>query len=128
MTINQQNYASGVRTEVAQLTVANSLRDGTGAIVNVFTAGASGSRIDDITITPAATTTAGMVRFFIHDGTNTRFWREFPIAANTLSATNPAISTLLSRLGLVLKAGYSLRASTEKNETINVVVTSSGDF
>jgi hypothetical protein len=128
MTIGQQNYASGIRTEVAQLSAANPNRDGTGTIVNVFTAGSAGSRIDDITISPAVTTTAGMVRFFIHDGANTRFWREFPIAANTLSATNPAISTLLSRLGLVLKAGYSLRASTEKAEAINVVVTSSGDF
>lgn len=127
MTINQQNYATTPRTEAVQLTAANALRDGTG-VVNVFTAGASGSRIDDITITPAVTTTAGMVRFFIHDGTNTRFWREFPIAANTLSATNPAISTLLSRLGLVLKAGYSLRASTEKAEAINVLVTNAGDF
>lgn len=128
MTINSQNYASGIRTEVAQLSAANPNRDGTGTIVNVFTAGTAGSRIDDITIAPVATTTAGMVRFYIHDGTTARFWREFPVAANTLSATNPSVPTLLSRLGLVLRPGFSLRASTEKAEAINVLVTSSGDF
>lgn len=128
MAVNQQNYAATPRTEVAQVSVANTNRNGTGDIVNVFTAGTNGSRIDDIAITPTVTTTAGMVRLYIHDGANARLWREVAIAANTPSASNPVLTSLLSSLGLILKSGYSLRASTEKNEAINICVTRAGDF
>lgn len=128
MAVNQQNYAATPRTEVAQVSAANTNRDGTGTIATVFAAGTNGSRIDDIAITPTVTTTAGMVRLYIHDGTNARLWREVVIAANTPSASNPVLPSLLSNLGLILKSGYSLRASTEKNEVINICVTRAGDF
>lgn len=128
MAVNQQNYAATPRTEVAQVNAANPNRDGTGTIVNVFTAGTNGSRIDDLYITPAVTTTAGMVRLYIHDGTTARLWREAVIAANTPSASNPVISSPLSNLGLILKSGYSLRASTHNAEAINICVTRAGDF
>lgn len=128
MTINAQNYAATPRTEVAQVVAANTNRDGTGTLVTVFTAGAGGSRIDDITITPAVTTTVGMVRLFIHDGATARLWREVSILANTPSASNPVMSTQLANLGLILKTGYSLRASTHNAEAINICVTRAGDF
>lgn len=128
MAVNQQNYAATPRTEVAQVNAANPNRDGTGTIVTVFTAGTNGSRIDDLYITPAVTTTAGMLRLYIHDGTTARLWREVGISANTPSATNPVVHTVLSGLGLILKSGYSLRASTEKAEAINITVTRAGDF
>lgn len=128
MAVNQQNYAATPRTEVAQVNAANTNRDGTGTIVTVFTAGTNGSRIDDLYITPAVTTTAGMVRLYIHDGTTARLWREVGISANTPSDTNPVVHTVLSGLGLILKSGYSLRASTEKAEAINIAVTRAGDF
>lgn len=127
--INQQNYASSPRTEVAQVGgAANANRDGTGTLATVFTAGASGSRIDDIAFAATVTTTAGMVRLFLHDGANTRLWREVMVSANTVSATNPAWSAALSNLALILKAGWSLRAASEKAELINVCVTRAGDF
>ncbi len=129
MTINAQNYASTPNTAVAQVGgAANANRDGTGTIVTVFTAGASGSRVDDITLTAIVTTTAGMVRLFLHDGATAKLWREVMVPANTVSATNPAWSALLTNLALVLKAGWSLRASSEKAELINVCVTRAGDF
>lgn len=121
-------YASTPRTAVAQVSTANTARDGTGTVATVFTAGASGSRIDDITITAAATTTAGMVRLFLHDGTNTRLLREVAVLAVTPSATLAAFTSSLSNLALILQTGWSLRASTEKAETFNVFVTRAGDF
>lgn len=129
MTINAQNYASTPATAVAQVGgAANAGRDGSGTIVTVFTAGASGSRIDDTALTATVTTTAGMVRLFLHDGTTARLWREVIVPANAVSATNPAWSAQLTNLALVLKAGWSLRASSEKAELINVCVTRAGDF
>lgn len=122
------NYAATPKTAVAQVSTANTARDGTGTIVTVFTAGTSGSRVDDITITATGTTTAGMVRLFLHDGTNARLWREVPVNAVTPSATVSPFSSLLGNLALVLQTGWSLRASTHNAETFNILVTRAGDF
>jgi hypothetical protein len=113
---------------MAVISAANTARDGTGTIVNVETAGASGTRIDDIVIIATGTTTAGMVRLFLHDGTNARLWREVPVTAITPSATVQAFTATLSSLALVLQTGWSLRASTHNAETFNVLVTRAGDF
>lgn len=122
------NYAATPKTAVAQVSAANTARDGTGTIVTVFTAGASGSRVDDIALTATVTTTAGTVRLFLHDGTNARLWKEIMVTANTVSATNPAWSSTLNNQSLILQTGWSLRASTETAEAINVLVTRAGDF
>lgn len=122
------NYAATPKTAVAQVSTANTARDGTGTLATVFTAGASGSRIDDIAITATGTTTAGMVRLFLHDGTNARLWREVAVSAITPSATVSPFSSLLGSLALVLQTGWSLRASTHNAETFNVLVTRAGDF
>lgn len=121
-------YASTAKTAVAQATAANTGRDGTGTIVTVLTAGTSGSRIDDITITATGTTTAGVVRLFIHDGTTARLWREVLVSAITPSTTVSPFSATLTNLGLVLQTGFSLRASTNNAETFNICVTRAGDF
>ena len=122
-------YASTVRAAAAQVTTANPNRDGTtGTYVNVFTAGASGSRIDDIYMTATVTTTAGMIRLFISDGTNTRLLSETPVAAITVSATTAAWTAVFLSQGLVIPSGYILKASTEKSEAINILVTRAGDF
>jgi hypothetical protein len=121
-------YASTVRTAVVQATAANTARDGTGTIATVLTAGTSGTRIDDLTITATGTTTAGVVRLFIHDGATTRLWREVLVSAITPSTTVSPFTATLSNLGLVLQTGFSLRASTNNAETFNICVTRAGDF
>lgn len=122
------NYAATPRTAVAQLSAANTNRDGTGTIVTVFTAGASGSRVDDLLITATAATTAGVVRLYIHDGTTARLWREVLVSAITPSTTVSPFSAVLTNLALLLQSGYSLRASTNNAEAFNVCVTRAGDF
>lgn len=122
------SYVGTPKTYQGQLTAANANRDGTGTVVTIATAGANGLRIDDITIKAQVTTTAGMVRLFIHDGTNYRLWKEVPVTAITVSATVAAFEASLIDLALILENGWSLRASTEKAEAINVIVTRSGSF
>jgi hypothetical protein len=122
------NYAATPRAEAAVISAANTNRDGTGTIVTVFTAGASGSRIDDVTIQATGTTTAGVVRLFLHDGTNARLFKEVLVTAITPSTTVAAFSSTLYGLGLTIPTGWSLRASTHNAETFNVLVFSSGDF
>lgn len=130
-------YASTPKVGTAVISTANTARDGTGTIGTVFTAGTSGSRIDGIEIQATGTTTAGMVRLFISDGTNHRLFAEVPVVAVTPSATIPAFSTLVqgNATGLVnitplpinIPTGWSLRASTHNAESFNVIAFG-GDF
>lgn len=127
------SYAATPRCAIAQVSVANTNLNGTGTIATVFTAGSNGSRVDAIDLKATVTTTAGMVRLFINDGTNSRLLTEVPVLAVTPSATQPAWEAQLNQNGLnqifpvILPNGYSLRASTENAETINVVAIG-GDF
>lgn len=122
------NYASTPRAAFGQVSTANTNRDGTGTIATIFTAGASGSRIDDIVVIATGTTTAGMVRLFLHDGTNARLWVELPVTAATPSGTVQAFAASLLNQSLILPSGWSLRASTHNAETFNVIVDRAGDF
>lgn len=124
----QAQYAATPRAALGQVTAANTNRDGTGTIVTVFTAGASGSRIDDIYIAATGTVTTGVVRLFINDGTNTRLWQEILVTATTPSTTVQVWSATLLNQALILPNGFSLRASTNNAETFNVSVLRAGDF
>lgn len=129
------NFSATPRIGAAVISTANTNRDGTGTIDTVFTAGTSGSRIDGIVIQATGTTTGGMVRLFVHDGTNARLFDEAPVIAVTPSGTAPAFSTALGnnaplatgRYPLMLPSGWSLRASTNNAESFNVIALG-GDF
>lgn len=127
------NYASTPKCGIGQISTANTNRDGTGTIGTIFTAGASGSRIDAINIKATGTTTAGMIRLFIHDGADARLLTEVPVIALTPSGTLPSweaqlnTNTMTQVLPLVLPTGYSLRAATNNAETFNVIALG-GDF
>lgn len=126
-------YASTPRCGIGQASAANTNRDGTGTLATILTAGASGSRIDAVNIKAVATTTAGMIRLFIHDGTNALLLTELPVLALTPSATLPSWEAQLTTnnmsqvLPVILPTGYSLRASTHNAETFNVIAIG-GDF
>lgn len=110
------------------INAANANRDGTGTVGTVYTAPAGGARIDALTIKAAVTTTAGMVRLFLHNGVSYYLWREISIPAITASATAAAFETTLGNLGLVLQSGWSLRASTERAEAFHITVGRAGEF
>lgn len=116
-------FAATPRCAIVQAVTANTARDGTGTIATLFTAGASGSRIERVRIKATGTTTAGVVRLFIHDGSNARLFREVLVTAITPSTTVEAFSSELDFSGpdqiLVLPTGYSLRVATNNAETFN---------
>lgn len=122
-------YAATARTAIAQISTANTNRNGTGTIGTVFTGGTSGSRIDDISIVATGTTTAGVVRLFINDGTTSYLWQEILVTAITPSTTVQVFSyTLLNQALILASSSWSLRASTNNAETFNILVTRAGDF
>lgn len=106
---------------MAQVSVANTARDGSGDVQDVVTGAAEGTRIGAIDVVAAGAVSDGMVRLFIHDGTNTRLWREIPVTTTSPTPPTPVFSfTLIIEEGLVLPANYVLRASTHVGEAINV--------
>jgi hypothetical protein len=128
------NFVGSPRVEIAQATTANTNRDGTGTIATVFIAGTNGSRIDKIDVQAIVTTTAGALRWYIHDGTNARMFLETIVQANTVGTTVPGWRATLEEEGIsgevfpiILETGQSLRVSTHNAETFNVIATG-GDF
>lgn len=112
-----------------QLSVANPNLDGTGTMGALgFVAAASGSRIDKAVVKATVSTTAGMVRLFMVNGATTTLLTEIPITATTKSASAAAFETVVDFLGgLSIPSGYTVKASTEKGEAINVNLFG-GDF
>ena len=121
-------YASVPATAMVQISTANTNRDGTGTIGTLITAPTAGTRVDDIEICAAGTTTAGVVRMFVHDGTNYRLMREILVTGLTPSTTVAAWYTKLANQAIILKSGWSLRFSTNNAETFNIVATRAGDY
>jgi hypothetical protein len=70
----------------------NTAKDGTGTMVTVFTAGASGARIDQIKVRALGTNIATVLRFFLNNGStnetaaNNALIHEVTVAATTASA------------------------------------------
>lgn len=122
-------YASTVKSAQVQISTANSLRTGAGAIGTLIVGAASGTRIDDLTITATGTTTAGVVRLFIADpSNNVRLWQEVLVSAITPSTSVQVFSYTILNQALLLQQSWWLGAATDKAETFNVIVTRAGDF
>lgn len=114
-------FAVTPRIGAVNIATANTNRDGTGTVATLITGAATGTRIAEIVVQARVTTTAGMVRIFLYDGTTYRFWDEVAIAAATVSATvkGTRLATLYSNLVLP-NASWSLVVSTHNAESIDV--------
>ena len=120
---NQPVFATTPRIGLGQVSTANTNRDGTGTIATILTGAASGTRINEIVVEAIVTTTAGMVRIYLNDGTNTRLLDEIIISPTTVSASTPGSRSSKTYDNLVLpNASWSIRASTHNAETFNVIV------
>jgi len=107
------------------LATANTAKDGTGTVVTLFTAGASGSRIDQIKVRALGSNVATVLRLFVNNGvdpttaTNNSLIHETTIAATTLSETSELADNdiLITKGDFVfapipfLPAGYKITAT-----------------
>jgi len=108
------------------INTANPNIDGTGTLgtlLNSISSGAGpniGTVVTRITIKAEQTTTQGMVRLYISDGTTTYLWGEVMIPAVTQSGV---IQTFAKNFpaNLMLNPDYVMYASTENAETFNLV-------
>ena len=123
------------KTWHAQIATANTNSDGTGTIADVVgTPGASGSRVDEVEIAATGTTTAGVIRLFLHNGSAYRLLKEVLVSAVTPSTTAAVWSAIVRFMdangayaGLVIPSGWKLAASTHNAETFNLFA-KGGDF
>lgn len=114
-------YADSAAIGMGQVSTANTARDGTGTIATIYTAPANGAVVKRVRVVATGTTTAGMVRLFLHDGTNTRLLAELDVPAVTVSATQAAHVNEFVFDDLVLPSNsWSVRAATHNAETFNV--------
>lgn len=130
-----QEYAATPRASAVLVSTANANRDGTGTIATVFTAGANGSRVDDVSIKATGTTTAGMIRFYrsLDNGSTWKLLREVQVTAITPSGSAPSFEAVLTDLAWMFAAGSGgtanlLGASTQNGENFHVCVNRGGDF
>jgi hypothetical protein len=117
------NFANTPVVSAVVISTANTAMDGSGTVGTVITAGANGTRIDRIRVQATTTTTAGRVRLFLYDGSNSFALEECAIAAATVSATVSG-SVVELTFGdvrpLALPSGWSIRASTHNANTFSV--------
>jgi len=117
-------FATTPRIGAASVSTANTNRDGTGTIATVFTAGASGSKIERVVVKATADPADGVVILWLvlDSGPTWYMFDEFdtgdPAAGSTTVA---AYREERAYSDLVLPAGYSLRAQ-------NTVALTAGTF
>jgi hypothetical protein len=115
-------FTSTARYAGVVVSAANTNRDGTGTIVDVMAGVAAGTKIFEVVIQATVTTTAGMIRLYINDGTNSRLFDEITVAAATVSASIPGSRTVRTYDNLVLPStSHKLQASTHNAESHNVI-------
>lgn len=90
-------------------------RDGSGATtaapVTVFTAGASGSKIEEIVVKAEVNPADSTILLFLHDGSAFHIWDEWDIGDPAAgSATVASYREVRTYENLLLKSGWTLRA------------------
>lgn len=124
-----------------QVVTANANYDGTtGTYVTLVTGATNGTRIDKVMIQAAATTTAGVIRFFVSNLTGdaagaptVRMVKEIAQTAATPSGTVLAFATEWQATSaaneniFILESGDILKASTSNSEAVNLIVLG-GDY
>lgn len=125
-------YASSVRPESSNYvantgfatvdTAETSLTSPTN-IESVLTADDNGTIIQSLTIKALETVTAGMIRLWLYDGSNTRLFREIPVEATTQTSTANAFQANINfgGQGFALKDTWVLKATTQNSEEFNVI-------
>ncbi len=111
-------------TGLVKITTANANLDGSGTLGDVITGAANGTLIKNVIIkatgTGASSTSQGMVRLFVYDGSNTRLLTEVDIPPMGQSSTDPTFKAMIP-LNFKLESGFILKASTQNAEPFNII-------
>lgn len=124
-------FAATPKVGNAALSLADTSRTAPANVGTVLSGGTSGTRVERVVIVATSTTTAGMVRLFLYDGSAYHLIYEQTIAAITPSATVAAATYTVDFTApgslLLIPNGWSLRATTHNAEAFQVTAFG-GDF
>lgn len=123
-------FTSAVRHDWADISAANTNRNGSGTIVTVATGVAAGTRVDEIVIQATGTTTAGMVRLYVSvdNGATWRLFDEVPVVAVVPSASLAAFRVSRTYLNLRLRNATMLLGAAPHNAETFTVHVEGGDL
>lgn len=124
-------YAAAVKMGAASVATANTNRDGTGTIATIFSAGASGSKIEEIVVKADGNPADCTIVFYLYDGSAYHVYDEWDIGDPAAgSATVASYREARVYDNLFLPTGWSLRASITVAPTAGVVqvFAAGGDF
>lgn len=117
-------FPQTVKVGMIQINTSNANLDGTtGTYGTVLTAGVNGARIERGIIKAAESVTAGMIRIFLTDGTNTRLITEVLVTLVNAGASTPAFEADIPAIaGMLIPAGWGIKASTHNAEDFNIII------
>ena len=120
---------TSVAKPVAMTATANTSRTTFTTGTDLYTAGTNGSLVERIKFEATATTTAGVLRVWIHDGSTYFMVDEILVTAITPSSTIAAFTSVWTPPGgyLLLPNGYKISATTHNAESFNAL-TMGGEF
>lgn len=99
---------------------------------SVFAAGTNGSKVEELIVTAYATTlipttVAGLVYWWIYNGTTYFVWDVFPVTAITASATAQGFRLSRPYNNLILQSGWTLYAGqSESSNASHLIATAVG--
>ena len=114
-------FAVTPRLASVNIATANTNRDGSGTVATLIQGASTGTRVAEVVVQARVTTTAGMVRVFLYDGTTYRLFDEISVAAATVSASvkGTRVSTTYNNL-ILPSAAWSIVVATHNAESIDV--------
>ena len=108
----------GTGTLAVALTAANTAEDGSGTVVTIFTAGANGSRVDNVRAKPdqAGNNIATRLKIFVNDGTaqtagaqHSVQIADFALPATTASQSVQNTADIVIPLNIAIPASYRIQ-------------------
>ncbi len=120
-----------IRNQTLSHATANTLRDGTGTITSLFTAGLRGSVVNRVLATHAgaigAASTALVARLWKTNGGTSRLVDEVAIPAATPTAAVVGTAVTFAKTNIVLVSGDSLGVTLSVSEAVHFAA-EGGDF
>lgn len=104
-----------------KIDTANSNRDGTGAIVDVFTAASNGSTLKTIIIKATENTNQGMIRLYIKVSDVYYLFKEIKVESSIQTGIVPSFEYSLFT-NYAVESTLTISASTEVENDFNIVV------
>lgn len=104
---------------VTSINTANSRLDGGGTLSTLLVGAANGTYVKSLIIKAQTNTSQGMVRFFVQNSGGNNLVQEINVPPVIRSGRDLSFGIIIN-LNYTLKAGETLKVSTEKNDTFNV--------